>query len=75
MNLCGFDLSKAQLGWVCTCFFRVTTANQFTDERHEARGYSRWMLVAMLRSCLSARSLAADLAARPGERTSHGWAE
>lgn len=74
MKLRGFDITKAQLGWVCDCCFTVTTARQFTDEGHAVRGRSKWIWLAMWRSYRLAKKFAKSVQAKPGEREANGWA-
>ena len=74
MKIKGYDTTKAQRGWVCDCYYTVTTAQQFSDEERVVRGHGRWMWLAMLRSYLAVRKAAAQLQAKPGEREAKGWA-
>lgn len=75
----GYDLTKAQRGWVCDCCFTVETAEQFTPEEHTVR-HGRTgrgvvsMLLAMFGAYLLARRTAANLAAPRGVRVAKGWA-
>lgn len=79
LKLRGFDLTKAQRGWVCDCCYTVETANQCSREEHVARGYSSslsviGMFLAMWDSWRNAKFNAARIQARPGEREANGWA-
>ena len=73
-KLRGFDITRAQLGWQCWTYFRVTTAGQFTDEEHHVTSGHRYLLVALLLGWWEARKHARQLAAKPGEREANGWA-
>lgn len=75
MRLRGFDVSRAQLGWVSDCYVTETTAEQFTDVQLSARCGSYFLVVAMVKSYLAARKLAASQRAKPGERAIKGWCE
>ncbi len=74
MNVRGYDLTKAQYGWICDTCFTVTTAQQFTAEEHVIRAGSRWAVLAVIKGYLAARRRAARLAAKSGERALKGWA-
>ncbi len=74
MRLRGFDITNAQLGWVCDCCFTVTTARQFTCEEHTVRSRGRWIWLAMWRSYRAAKVAAKKLQATPSERAAKGWA-
>jgi hypothetical protein len=69
----GYDLSLGQAGWKCDCAFTVTTVNQYTDEEHVVRSYSKWMILALIKSRLLAESTAREIKAKPGERAAKGW--
>jgi len=81
MKIRGFDITKAQRGWVCDCCFTVETANQFSAEEHAIRVGSpqgRRGLLAFLGTLvyayLTAWKKAYSLTARRGERAAKGWA-
>jgi hypothetical protein len=71
----GYDLTMTQRGWVCDVCYTVTTARQFTDEEHVARGGGRWLLTAMISGYLKAKVEAKHLRAMPGERERIGWVQ
>lgn len=73
MRLRGFDITRGQLGWICDCYFMVTTANQFTSEEHVARGYGKWIWLAVWRGYKAAKRSSVELRAKPGERAAKGW--
>ena len=74
MNINGFEITKAQRGWLCDCHFSITTSKQFTDELHISHGQSRWLILSILKSTQAAGKTARELSARPGERAAKGWA-
>lgn len=73
MRLHGFDIIRAQLGWVCDCHFYVVTADQFTAVSTYASGRGKWLLLAMWRSWRQAKKDHANRKAKPGEREAKGW--
>lgn len=73
MRLRGFDLTRAQRGWVCEVCFTVFTVNQCSAEEHVIRSGGRWILSAMWNGFWDARRTAMSLAAKPGERKKLGW--
>ncbi len=73
MIIRGYDLTRAQRGWVCDTCFMVTTARQCTAEEHVTRAASRWFVVAIIKGYLAAKRMAELLQAAPGERAEKGW--
>jgi hypothetical protein len=60
-KLRGFDITNAQLGWVCECCFKVQTPNQCTPEEHTVRSGGRWVWLAMWNAYWLARAKARQL--------------
>lgn len=75
MVIHGFDITRAQLGWVCDCHFDVLTAHQFTEESTWNSGHGKWIWLAMWRSWRMAKEKHNRMKAKPGEREARGWAE
>lgn len=75
MAIRGYDLTRAQRGWVCDTCFTVVTSRQFSAEEHTVRSRSRWFLLAVIKGYRAAKREAAILAAESGERARKGWAE
>lgn len=73
MRTRGFDVTRAQRAWVCDWTFMVFTDKQFTAEEHTVRNGSRWLLLAILKSYLSARAEYRVLAATKEQRRAVGW--
>lgn len=75
MSIRGYDLTRAQLGWICDTCFTVSTVQQFSAEERVVRSQSRWFLLAILKGYFTAKRKAAELGAKPGERARKGWAD
>ena len=73
MKLRGFDLTKAQIGWVCDTCFMISTSRQASNEEHVIRSYGKTLLGAIVRGYLDAKKEHARLAASTLERATKGW--
>lgn len=68
MKIRGYDLTRAQRGWVCDVCFQVLTLNQSSAEEHTLRTGGRWMLTAIWNARRLARRVSAGTEATPAER-------
>jgi len=73
MKTHGFDITRAQRGWKCDCYFHVFTERQFTAEGHATRGFGRYWWSAMWRSYRLAKVVYVRHAATSEERKAKGW--
>jgi len=73
MKIRGFDLTRAQHGWVCDVAFAVFTVNQCSAEEHAVRSGGRWFVTAMWNGWMAAHREAARIGATPSQRSACGW--
>jgi hypothetical protein len=62
-------------GWVCKIWFDLTTAKQFSDERHMVEEFGRYWWSSLWNTWRAAKKSESLFKAKPGERSSNGWAE
>ena len=73
MRIRGYDLTRAQLGWVCDVTFLVETINQCTPEEHTIRSGGRWFLSALWNARRDAKRWHDAMAATREQRAALGW--
>lgn len=73
MKLGGFFVDRRGKDWLSQCFWRELTDRQFTLESHDTTRRSRFILLAMCKSYLAARSEAREIRATPEGRNAAGW--
>lgn len=73
MRIRGYDLTRAQRGWICDVAFAVLTVNQCSAEEHVVRSGGRWMLTAMWNGFWAANKAALKIEATPEQRSACGW--